>query len=79
MITLLIDGIECKVHEDNLQLPLFQASRLRSVAAWREGTRLELNVEATAEMARLSGSGRWKIVDSAEYLQTIWDLVRPCK
>ena len=34
MITLLIDGIECKVHEDNLQLPLFQASRLRSVAAW---------------------------------------------
>lgn len=55
MITLLIDGIECKVHEDNLQLPLFQASRLRSVAAWREGTRLELNVEATAEMARLFG------------------------
>ncbi len=55
MITLLIDGIECKVHEDNLQLPLFQASKLRSVAAWRQGERVELSIEATAEMARLFG------------------------
>lgn len=55
MITLLIDGTECPVVENDLQLPLFRASRLRSVAAWREGERVELGIESTAEMARLFG------------------------
>lgn len=55
MITLLIDGVECPVIENDIHLPLFRASKLRSVAAWREGASVELKVMATAEMSRLFG------------------------
>ena len=53
MMTLRIDGVECKLRDDNAQLPRYSAKRCKSVQAWRENREMSLLVEATAAAVEL--------------------------
>jgi hypothetical protein len=37
MVRLIIDGIECTLRNQRVKLPTYDASKLRSVEAWRSG------------------------------------------
>ena len=49
-----IDGIVCPLADD-VQLPMYNAKRLRSVESWREGDTLRVRVSSTTEVDRLFG------------------------
>ena len=53
---LTIDGVALNLASEDVRLPLFNASKLRSVEAWREGARVELRVAATAAAVELFGN-----------------------
>ena len=53
---LTIDGVVLNLASEDVHLPLFNASKLRSVEAWREGARVELRVAATASAVELFGN-----------------------
>lgn len=54
-MTLRIDGVECPLVDRGIQLPCYNAKRLRSVEAWREGEVLTFRIRATTEVERLLG------------------------
>jgi hypothetical protein len=56
MVRLIIDGVECTLHNQRVKLPTYDASKLRSVEAWRSGIELELEVCATANIEQLFGN-----------------------
>lgn len=56
MVRLIIDGIECTLRDQRVKLPTYDASKLRSVEAWRSGIELELEVCATANIEQLFGN-----------------------
>lgn len=51
-----IDGVACPLVNRDVQLPGYNAKRLRSVKAWREGEALKLKIGATTEVERLLGT-----------------------
>lgn len=54
MMVFKIDGIVCPLADD-VQLPMYNAKRLRSVESWREGDTLRVRVSSTTEVDRLFG------------------------
>ena len=56
MVRLIIDGVECPLRNKKLKLPTYDASKLRSVDAWRSGIELELVVCTTDNTASLFGN-----------------------
>lgn len=55
MMVLRIDGVDIPLVDSDVNLPLFRASKMRSVAAWREDERLEFRIPATATIAQMLG------------------------
>ena len=55
MVTLLVDGVDCPVVNESVAFPLYNAKKLRNVADWRNGERLEVEVLATPRMDLLFG------------------------
>lgn len=51
----LIDGVEAKLVDERVTLPLYRFSSLRSVEGWREGESVDVEVVATSELSRLFG------------------------
>lgn len=49
-----IDGVVCPL-ADKVELPKYNAKRLRSVEAWREGRALRVRISSTTEVDRLFG------------------------
>ena len=44
----LIDGVEAKLVDERVTLPLYRFSSLRSVEGWREGESVDVEVVATS-------------------------------
>lgn len=53
MMRLRIDGVECKLRDENAQLPRYGAKMCESVQGWRENVEMSLVVEATANAVEL--------------------------
>ena len=53
MIELRVDGVVLPLRSDKLELPLYNADKLHSVGAWRDGESVEVEVLSTAESDRL--------------------------
>lgn len=53
MTELRIDGMVCQLANSDIRLPRYNASKLRSIKAWREGGSVELCVVATPDVERL--------------------------
>ena len=53
MIRLLIDGVECPLADERIELPKYNARSMSTVDGWREGQRVDVEVEATPLVERL--------------------------
>ena len=53
MIVLRVDGVELPLRSNKLELPPYDASRLRSVEVWRSGVSVEVEVLSTADSDRV--------------------------
>lgn len=57
MLTLRIDDTLCPLVEESIEMPKFNADRLRDVASWREGSQLRVGVRSTPDTDRLLSYG----------------------
>ena len=55
MIVLRVDGVELPLHNSNVEMPSYDASKLHSVAAWRDGKEVIVEVASTPESDRVLG------------------------
>jgi hypothetical protein len=55
MILLRVDGVELPLRGVDVDLPLYDASKLRSVSAWRSGEQVVVDVVSTPESDRVFG------------------------
>ena len=55
MIVLRVDGVELPLHNSDVEMPSYDASRLHSVAAWRDGKEVIVEVASTPESDRVLG------------------------